>query len=152
MITMEKRAMSKIHGVFKDSLSRFRTVYMYLLRHGPLASLHVRMLALHFCTGSTYCRLSISSRFGTMAAKHKEVRERSNRSYGYAFTPGILPSTPSGPASFCFAVQNRSRRFCRSRAAPTNTNPARRTGRSNAAEPTDGRERPTPAILLRNAD
>jgi hypothetical protein len=85
---------------------------MYLLRYGPLAGLHIHILALHFCTGSTY------------AAKHKEVRERSNRSYGYAF---------------------------RSRAAPTDmNNPARRTGRTNAAKPMDGRERPTPAILVRN--
>ena len=28
------------------------------------------------------------------------------------FTPGILPYAPSGPASHCDAVQNRSRQFC----------------------------------------
>ncbi|HEY5604543.1 MAG TPA: hypothetical protein VIM41_15685, partial [Gammaproteobacteria bacterium] len=38
------------------------------------------------------------------------------------------------PAGQLSAVQNRSRRFCRSRAAPTNTNPS-----------------PAPAILVRNA-
>jgi hypothetical protein len=134
MIAMEKREKYKIQSFFyRWPISVQDRLYVSPW-YGPLAGLRVRILALHFCTGSTY------------AAKHKEVRKRSNRSYGYAFTPGILPSAPSGPASLRSAVQNRSLRFYRSRAASTNTNPARRTGRTNAAKPMDGRERPAPAM------
>ena len=54
----------------------------------------------------------------------------SSHSFGYNFTQRIHALRPAGQLS---AVQNRSRRFCRSRAAPTNTNPS-----------------PSPAILVRN--
>jgi len=51
-----------------------------------------------------------------------------NRSYGYGFIPGVLPSTLAGPRSLRALVQNRSRRFCRCKAALSNTPDAQSSG------------------------